>query len=284
MLKVYAEVLPPTLGRGIHRINREMRKAAPPGTVFVTDHRKADIQILDVIGTGSFEYLRLPDSYALLQYCYLTTETQDPEYWVPIFQGAKVVMSYYDLYALTGSIDFDFYRAPLGVDGKVFKPDEQKQRTYLIFTSGYEPAGEPIKECYDAATRLGYGVIHLGPHLDYGRGFMAINDINDATLAGLYSQCWYASGMRFGEGFELPVLEGLACGARPICFDTPGFRYWFNDHAVFVPECSGAELTSHLINVFSCRPTPISAHERAEVLDKFNWTTIFTEFWRRITA
>lgn len=278
MVRVFAEVLPKSLGQAMYRTNREMRKAAPPGVIFVKDPQDADLQILDVINMEGIAYLYKPDHYVMIQYC-----MPHPKEWLPLFRNARLVMSYYDLYAMTEADDFPFYRAPLGVDGNVFVATPMP-RTYMCMTSGYDPGGEAIGECYDAAVRLGHKVVHLGPDLGYGNGFVSMNDISDNVLATLYSQSKYVSGLRFGEGFEMVMLEGLACGARPITFDLPCFRHWFDGHAIFVPYCWGEELTAILTDIFKQEPVPVSPEERAAVLDKFNWTTIFTEFWRRVLS
>src|SRR6266511_4528244 len=148
-------------------------------------------------------------------------------------------MSYYDLYGLTGRDDFSFYRAPLGVEGSVFY-DRGLVRDAAVMTSGYVPAGEAIHECYEAVFgvlrgRHG-GMVHLGPSFWSDGSVEVAEGVSDDRLATLYSRCRYVSGLRRGEGFELPVIEGLACGARPVCFDNPCYREWFDGHAVFVEE------------------------------------------------
>lgn len=299
-MRVYAEVCPSWLGQAIYRVNREMRRYAPPGVKFVRDPTRADLQVLDVIGMGSVEYLRRPDSYVLIQYCYLTTE--DPklnrwlrrgagearppanraEFWLPYFARSRLVMSYYDLPAAVGSDAFAFYHAPLGVDGGIFF-DRKKARTACILTSGYEPQGEAIRECREAARRVNQPLIHLGPWFDFfGDGCLVVNGISDDELAGYYSQARYVSGLRRGEGFELPVVEGLACGARPVCFDQPCYRTWFEGHAVFVPELEAPELIECITAVLGQPAEPVSESERNQVLERFSWENIFGEFWRRV--
>jgi len=285
-MNVYAEVLPHTLGRVMHRINRELKRHAPPEVRFVQSPQEAQLQVLDVLGTGSPPYLTCAE-YAILQHCYNTTETRDQAYWLPLFRRARLVMSYHDLYALTGADDFPFYHAPWGVDGTVFC-DHGLGRRYAILTSGYDLNQEAIGECHEALfTVLGGqrgGMIHLGPAFWQHAGFEAYTGITDEELAGVYSRCHYVAGLRRGEGFELPVLEGLACGARPICFDTPGYRYWFGDHAVYVAERPAEELTQELAEVFRQDPDPVTAAEREIVLARFDWAAIFGGLWRRVLA
>jgi hypothetical protein len=279
-LRVFAEVLPDTLGRVIHRINAELKRHAPAEVSFVTDPAEADLQVLDVLGTGSPPHLQVRD-HVLLQHVFSTTETRDPAYWLPHWQRARLVMSSLDLYELVGSSGFPFYRAPYGVDGSVFR-DRGLPRSYAVMTSGFVPGAEAIRECCEAARRLGMQTLHLGPDFDWGPDFHAVLGISDEELARCYSRCHYVSGLRRSEGFELPVLEGLACGARPICFDSPIYRYWFGDHAAYVPEGSEAEVIDALTEVFARPPPPVTPEERREVLERFAWEKIFGGFWSRV--
>lgn len=283
-MRVFAEVIPSTLGRGIHRIKHELRRRAPPDVQFVTDAHGADLQILDVIGLGSLDHLYVKD-YVLLQYCYLTTERPEAAFWHPLFLRARLVMSYYDLHALVGRDDFAFYHAPLGVDMDVFY-DRGLSRDAVVMTSGYEAAGEAIQECHEAVFdvlggRSG-GMIHLGPAFWSHPGVETAEGISDNELAICYSRCRYVSGLRRGEGFELPVVEGLACGARPVCFDSACFRQWFDGHAVFVPEMTYSELVPVLADVFRHEPAPVTTEERDEVLTRFDWSRIAGRFWELV--
>jgi hypothetical protein len=268
---------------------------------FVDDPARADVQILDVIGIGSLEYLYRPDSYALIQYCFLTTEepavnewlldrTTPPSpsgnrgvFWRDRFERARLVMSYYDLPSLVGSSDFPFYRAPLGVDGSVFYDRTRRPRPACVLSSGHDAYGEAIRECREAARRVGQPLIHIGSNFDWmGDGCLVACGISDAQLAEYYSQARYVSGLRRGEGFELPVVEGLACGARPICFDLPCYRFWFGEHAVFVPELLSDGLVGAITEILRTEPRAVSPAERACVLEKFSWPSICRDFWTRL--
>src|SRR5688572_2109297 len=136
-MKVYAEVLPPTLGRAMYRINAQLRLHAPARVVFTSHADEADLQILDVIGAGSMDYLRRP-KYVMLQHTFLSAA---PDFWRPHFAGAELVMSYHDLPALMGWSDFAFYRAPWGVDPTAFV-DERLSRDRAALTTGYDSGGE----------------------------------------------------------------------------------------------------------------------------------------------
>jgi glycosyltransferase involved in cell wall biosynthesis len=285
-MRVCVEVQPPWLGMAMHRLNAQLRRHAPAPVRFARTPGEADLQVLDVIGLGSLEYLR-HDHYVLIQHCFLTTE-QPPtgsraEFWLPLFRSARLVVSHYDLPSLAGASDFPFLRLPLGVDGRVFYDRQRAQRPACVLTTGHDPAGEAIRECRDAAARVNQPMIHVGSHFDFmGDGCLVADRVTDDRLAELYSEARYVSGLRRGEGFELPVVEGLACGARPICFDLPAYRQWFEQYAVFVPDADSATLTDAITEILSTPPRPVSPDERDRVLEVFSWPRICHEFWTRV--
>jgi hypothetical protein len=286
VIRVYAEVQPPWLGMAMHRVNSELRRHAPPEIVFARTPQDADLQILHVIGVGSLEHL-VHERYVLIQYCFLTTEQpasgSREAFWLPLFRQARLVMSYYDLPSLIASSDFSFYRAPLGVDGRVFYDRRRLPRPACVLTTGHDASGEAIHECREAAARVDQPMIHVGSHFDFmGNGCLVVNGISDDRLAELYSEARYVSGLRRGEGFELPMVEGLACGARPICFDRPAYHHWFDRHAVFVPETDAITLTDAITELLRATPRPVSAAERDEVLSLFCWKRICEQFWERV--
>jgi hypothetical protein len=286
LMRVYAEVLPPWLGMAMHRLNRELRRHAPAGVTFTVTPEAADLQVLDVIGMGSLEYVR-HHRFVLIQHCFLTTEEPSggsrSAFWLPWFQRARLVMSHYDLPALVGSSAFPFYRAPLGVDGRTFYDRRRQPRPACVLTMGHDPAGEAIRECRDAAGRVNQPLIHVGSQFDFmADGCLVVNGISDDRLASLYSEARYVSGLRRGEGFELPVIEGLTCGARPICFDNPAYRYWFDEHAVFVAEAEPEPLTDALTEVLRAPPQAVSTRERDLVLARFCWRRVCEEFWHNV--
>jgi glycosyltransferase involved in cell wall biosynthesis len=220
-----------------------------------------------VIGRGSLEHLR-HEHYALIQYCFVTTEQpasgSREAFWLPLFRRAQLVMSYYDLPSLVDSSDFPFLLGPLGVDGRVFYARGRRPRPACVLTTGHDAGGEAIRES----------------HFDFmGDGCLVVNGISDDRLVELYSEARCVSGLRRGEGFELPVIEGLACGARPICFDQPAYRHWFGNHAVFVRESDAVTLTEAITDVLRVAPRPVTAAERDDVLALFSWKRICDEFW-----
>lgn len=291
-VRVCLSVIPGSLSRGIHRVAAALAMSRPSWATVVQSPEQSDVQIVHVIGHGSLDVAALRNrDYALIQYCLRTTEDARPEAWAPHWVGAKLVWSYYDLPAYhdewPGSPvpTFNFYHAPLGVDGGTFQPERRGTKQYIVGTSGYVAATESIRECVRAAQRAGGGTLHLGPDLDVGPTVAYIRGVTDADLANYWSRCRYVSGLRRIEGFELPAVEALACCTRPVLYDVPCYRDWFQDHAVYIQQGPAEQVEDALFEVFSSRrQEDVSASERAVVIKKFSWEVIARGFWERLES
>jgi hypothetical protein len=222
--------------------------------------------------------------YAIIQLNLKITSNPNPGAWMPIWEKAELVWSYFDLPEECNkdntAANFKFYHAPLGVESEVFK-ETKSERNFLIASTGSGRAWN--KECKNevllAASGFGKKVFQLGP----GENTDIItysNDMDDKTLAKYYSQCEFVSGLRRIEGFELPVIEGLLCGTRPICFDKPDYRRWFNKLAEFIPE--DARIHESVRKIFAKGAKPVSGQEKEYVKTRFNWETILRDFWGKI--
>lgn len=106
-------------------------------------------------------------------------------------------------------------------------------------------------------------------------------DCSDKELAPYYSTSQYVSGLRRTEGFELPAVEGLFCGARPILFDTPNYRQWYEPFGIFIYEGSRQEVIEQLINIFQGPYQPVTEEEIAVAQGRFDWQRIIGGFWER---
>lgn len=268
--------------RAMRRVARALMRHAPPGVEETKDREAADLTVLHVIGPGSLEGHNLGQSYAVIQYCWKSggmTQAQLDDLW----SRAEVVWSYYRLPIS------QFYHAPLGLDPVfVNEPFWTGARPIPVLTSGYVsgPLSEAIEEVAEAANRKGMNVIHIGPSQIEGmkprsHRWAAFTDLDDDTLVSMYDASRWVSGLRHIEGFELPALEGLVRGARPIVFDRSDMSEWYEGHAVFVPECDGEALVGYLESVFQCNPRPVTEAERKRVLERFGWEKIAAGFWER---
>lgn len=107
--------------------------------------------------------------------------------------------------------------------------------------------------------------------------------VSDEDLIKLYQSCKFVSGLRSGAGFEVPILEGLVNGCRPICFDNIYYRQWFNDFALFIPEEFDVDMTNNLVNIFRDYDShKVTTDEIKHVREKFKWETIATNFWKEV--
>lgn len=285
-----AHIMPiPVESHGLRRVAEALVRHAPPGVEMV-DQDEADLVVLHVIGRQDRNRARAErltkrgQRYAVVQYCVRSTMRPSTEGWLPLWENAVTVWSYYDLKALCiedgTPTNFEFYHAPLGADG-VFHP-RNGEREYVIATHGVAWTAESVREAYHAAMRVGGEVFHLGQK--FRRDCMTcMTGIDDDTLAKMYSRCEFVACLRRTEGFELPAVEGLLCGARPVCFDRDHYRQWYEPWAVFIQEGSREEVIDSLEVVFHEGARPVSDAERRAVRTLFNWEAVVGGFWSRVT-
>jgi glycosyltransferase involved in cell wall biosynthesis len=302
-MKAYVAPIPPTLSRGIHRVAQALATYAPPGVEIVTGRVTPDAIVIEggvdlflchVIGPEGWEpyldyFRQVKARYAVFQYCLETTTWPGVDRWTDFWQGAEVVASYYPLQdyweAYSGSLMLvtpKFLHTPLGVDTTVFYPRPSVDKEYIVGTSGYVDGMEVISDWGKVIAGTGGRQFHLGPQtlriphvpVCYRLG------ISDAELAFYWSQCRYVSGLRRTEGFELPALEGLACGARPVMFDREDARQWFGDHAEYIDE--GGDIPRQLDQLLRRPYRPVTAEEIAWVKETFSWQTMAEKFWARV--
>ncbi len=289
IMKIYVENFLPD--SAISRISSAIKKYIPPEHKLVGGNEDADFVI--VIAYGHRRYMQRYSQnllahgkrYAVIQLSVRSTSNPNTLDWIPIWEKAQFVWSYYDLPELCKEdqvpVNFNFYLAPLGVNSRVFK-ETKSERDFLIASTG---SGRPWnKECKNAillaAKGLGKKIFQLGPGQDSDT-ITYSNNMDDATLARYYSRCEFVSGMRRIEGFELPVIEGLLCGARPICFDRPGYRHWFGKFAEFIPE--DANIPENIRKVFMKGAKPVTEAEKEYVKTHFDWEKIMEDFWKKWT-
>jgi hypothetical protein len=285
-MKVYlSHPIPDSIA--IDRVLAALAEYAPRDIEIIPEITSADLVIFNINGRHDQFTRKINDltnrgkAYAVIQYVLRGSRNTSTADWLPLWNKAKLVFSYYDLKALCKedgiSPDFNFYHAPLGVD-PVFK-ETPSAKKYIIATSGNGYLTESARECILAANAVNKPVFHIGPAITDRSGVDFSQGINDSELAKKYSACQFVSGLRRCEGFELPVIEGLMCGARPICFDRPHYRKWFNEWAIFIKEESRPQVIDSLIKVFQTDPKPVSATEKNAVKKIFNWETIIKRFW-----
>ncbi len=285
-MKVY--VAPPAkLSQAMHRVGAALQAYLPPGHYVVDTPEQADLEVLHVIGYK--ETVRAVETaqtagrrYAIIQYCFKSTSKPSGVHWIDMWRGATAVWSYYDLrYENVRDMGrrVDFYYAPLGIDPAFHQfPSLTNRRDTLLLTTGYVAPSECLQECAEAVRRVGGRMRHIGPDLRLGDHVTATQGVSDEVLAAYYRQSRFVAGLRRVEGFELPVYEGLASGARPIVFDAPHYRQWLGEHALYIPEDDRVA-----DSVAACLQTyaPVTSDEMRWVKEKFSWKPIIEGFWER---
>lgn len=289
-MKISLEVNSPAKSQAMFRVAEALERYAPSGQ-FVAE-AEADVVLLHVIGypetVANIERLAAQGKRAVIvQYCLRTTQEPHTSKWLPLWQQALMVWSYYDLPAcmkadgVEGTLT-NFCFGPLGAEPSLF-PYRNYHKDFKIFTSGYVAETEGVCEASEAARRVGGKHYHLGPlgvvegpHVRVGHG------ISDRELAQRYSQSEFVAGLRRCEGFELPAVEGLLCGARPVMFDRPHYRDWFEGFAEFIPERdSFNEVTDSLEALFRQGARPVTALEARQAAHDLSWARATDAFWSK---
>lgn len=282
------------LSGAMRRIELALILHAPAGVECVRAAEMADLVVLHAVGhPDTLEAVRQAQGrgqrYAIIQYCVRSTQEPCTSEWLEMWAGAELVWSYYDLIELMAedglSLEgFRFFHAPLGVDSATFVQYPTVGERFAMLSSGYVAESECVLEVAEAARRIGRRSFHLGPPMaGFGPHVEQQLGITDDELARIYSRCDAVAGLRRVEGFEMPAAEGLCCGARPIVFDAPHYRQWFDDWAVFVPELDPPELTDVLEEILRAGVEPVTREERRAAAALFDWGTILPAFWQAAT-
>jgi hypothetical protein len=282
----------PGIGLGIQRVARALAIHAPDPITIVESRDEADLEILHVIGRGCVPAEPTFDRpVAMIQYCFRTSETPTAAAWLPYWLSAQLVWSYYDLAAAVidelsadGALELpNFLQQPLGVD-PIFAAATTQPRDvrYAFGTSGYIAGDESVDAVAAACAARGLTQFHIGPDFGFGPHVTSVMGISDVCLARRWQECRYVAGLRRIEGFELPALEALACGTRPVCFDAPHYRQWFGEHAEYIAEGDTATITDGIGRLLDGPHRPVSEHERQHVLGCFDWRRLAGRFWERL--
>lgn len=287
-MKVYLQ--PDQYSRGVVRVADALMQYAPKDIELVSDPYDADFEIIHVIGRHDANERRVEmlrrkrKPFAMIQYVLRSAIRPQTQDWIGMWEQAKVVWSYYDLFKLCDEDltrgEFNFYHAPLGVDPDVFNESKFDERRFVIGACAQHALAEGARECAIAAKKAGKQMFFLGHELRRGPDVICKQNLTDEEVAGYFSQCEFISGLRRVEGFELPVIEGALCGARPIVFDRPHYRKWFNEFAVFIPEGPREEVLESLYSIFKGKAVPVTTAEKNLIRDRFNWSRIITNFWK----
>lgn len=135
---------------------------------------------------------------------------------------------------------------PNGVDRSVFFPREDiESRPFTIGTIGSEQPGKGYRHFLEAVSMLPSEALASVQVLVACEGGLAmprnvqasqVSPGNDEEMASFYRSCDVFVFGSLMEGFGLPPLEAMACGAPVIVSDCGGIReYAGSDNAIVVP-------------------------------------------------
>ncbi|XXF79112.1 glycosyltransferase [Myxococcaceae bacterium GXIMD 01537] len=93
------------------------------------------------------------------------------------------------------------------------------------------------------------------------------------TLAALYRNARLVLQPSDGEGFGLPVVEALACGAPVVASDIPVFREVGADAVTFAPRGEAAEWAPLVRGLLERPDSAPSRARRLEVAGRYSWKT-----------
>lgn len=285
-MKIYFQTKK-NFSQSFHRIERELKKYIPIEVTWVNDWKDADFIIEQLCGYDEslIKKLKSGKPYAII----FNGGPRRKNGIEEVFENAEWVFSWVPLEE--EGFKGNMVLSPLGVDPHTFKPLKDIKKDITIFTSGYVADPEGIDAMVEANKQFGGKLVHLGGDMinDFGckveeiKGVSRVNGISDKELVKIYNRSKYVSGLRRGEGFELPIIEGLLCGARPICFDNPFYRRWYDGLAIFVPELKDPQkLASKLKEIFESPYKPVTKEEINYVKDYFNWKRISKLFWSNL--
>lgn len=291
-MKVYNHY--PRDSRGVGRTARMMERYAPSRMEFLNTEKGAHLILLHVIGRRDHvrrtveHAIHSRQRIAIIQHVLRSSQKPNATDWQDIWIQCELIWSAYNLPLISAQDgarwSAPFYHAPFGCDPDVFYAPLGNHRRYILGTASTSPEIESIQECYDAAKSTGRLHMHLGNSLPSEEHVVDVyHNISDRELATLWGQCEYVSGLRQIEGFELPAVEGLLCGARPLLYDAPHYRQWYDPWGVFIPyRPSCIERTKVIANALQERAKPVSDTERAHAAQFFHWQRIVQGFWELI--
>lgn len=284
----------PRDSRGIGRTAGMMERHAPAHVQFTNHERGAQVVVIHVHGERDAVRRTVTHArqngrrYAIVQHVLKSSQKPDAKEWQDIWAGAEVVWSAYDLRAICkqdgASLGAPFYHAPYGGDANVFSAPLTYPRRFVLGTNGTALNTESMWECYHAGLSVNRPQFHLGTAIPAMDGLVEVRDgISDAEVAQYWGQCEFVSGLRHIEGFELPAVEGLLCGARPILYDAPHYRQWYDPWGVFIPPHEGRNDRRRAIAaVLRGGARPVSAEEREAAARFFDWKPLVAGFWRHL--
>lgn len=279
------------ISRAMERIRTAFIQYAPEGTVFVNAPEADAIHCIHYIGQnpredvcklwGSiFEAPTLPKTSKYIIFLYLNNifYPQLEADWKRLLEKSVAI--------ITTSPDLIPYQCNIvetawGYDPSIFNV-LNVQKKYTVLATGYMADSEAIDSVFLACYKSMTSMVHIGGILNKQLReptYTRVENISDEQLRLLYNQSRYVSALRRDPSYEIPAVEGYACGCQPICFPHYATKKYFSDFAVFVPFLSRDELVPLLIEHFK---KPVEVKPNPEILKRFYWQTTMTEVWKKV--
>ena len=111
--------------------------------------------------------------------------------------------------------------------------------------------------------------------------------VSDDDLPALMSAAEAILALSRGEGFDLPLLEALACGAPVVASDIPPHREHFAQLATLVPVGDSEAVAAAVAQMLSQSLSSERTRQAAEVQQRFRWSdaaAAHVAVWKQIGA
>lgn len=262
-MKLFYTPAKPYLSHSFQRVWEGLDLTKPAGSVWVDKMDDADFIFAPVVNWDDVQTSPVDKRWVILQFCFLTAGGTITE-WQNLWRKAKVVMSYLNLPFAP------YLRVPLGYDHRIFYPMNLEHK-YRAITTGYVDGlgAEYIKDVWRAFGNI----MHVGANFALGEGYHHTEKISDTQLRVLYNSADYVVSLRDVEGFELPLLEGAACGAVPVALDLECYKRWYSDTALFVRPTHVLEDLQRI----AAGPVP-----GVQLSRLFEWDITMLDLWRNL--
>ena len=178
---------------------------------------------------------------------------------------------------------------PHGVDHDRFRPNGAGDRErleavgvrppFVAFVGTIEPR-KGVPSLVSAFRRLGRPDLQLvlagrhgwGPAAPAGDGILRLDYVDDDLVPALFRQAAAVAYPSLEEGFGLPALEALACGAALVTTTGSAMQDVVDDAALLVPPADDAALTAALDALVAGGPEAGRLRRRGpEVAAPFTW-------------
>ena len=171
------------------------------------------------------------------------------------------------------SLDYILYAGTIDHPGKnaiaVVKAFEELKRegkyTGNCILAGMPGSGyEVVKEYVDKS--------------EYQNEIIITGFVSDQELVALYSKCKVFAFVSLYEGFGIPPLEALSCGAKVVVSNTSSLPEVVGDVGILVNPHNQDEITNAIYDCI-CSEVDYAYYEKVKAhLNKYNWKKLSTQF------